>query len=351
MVKESQACSALDVMFIIAGAGISEDAARVCTAVKNRLAEQLKAKGGTHSELRHSGTMHIIATEQAKTSLRYAAAIKEGGVDVMTVAWLEACFAAGKVVDPKPKHRLFLSQTTVDASASGMDQFGNKHGGSDVDVEDVVALLSSDRVRDAARARTARARTARTDDDADFQKTLHETLDALAKTRGVDTQTFRGCVFLIILAPDFDDEWNHVLRMRTAAKRLTEVTAGVWVGVGASASADGRHRSASKGHALAIRDIAYDPSVWNVSSPFGEAPRLARALEVSLRLRGAAVHDSTPATEVTHVLVVTPQGETTDAAARFGVDGSRWGVGRDVPWVTPAWMRARIAEGGRVAVS
>ena len=139
--------------------------------------------------------------------------------------------------------------------------------------------------------------------------------------------------------------------MRTAAKRLTEVTAGFGVGVGASASADGRHRSASKGHALAIRDIAYDPSVWNVSSPFGEAPRLARALEVSLRLRGAAVHDSTPATEVTHVLVVTPQGETTDAAARFGVDGSRWGVGRDVPWVTPAWMRARIAEGGRVAVS
>ena len=69
---------------------------------------------------------------------------------------------------------------------------------------------------------------------------------------------------------------------------------------------------------------------------------------MSLRLRGASVSDPNPKpaeAEHTHVLVVTADAFARAPAARAGLDGARFGVGRHATWVNAAWIRARIDEG------
>ena len=94
----------------------------------------------------------------------------------------------------------------------------------------------------------------------------------------------------------------------------------------------------------ARRDVASDPAA-HLPSRFGEAARLAAGLAVSLRLRGASVSDFSRQTEHTHVLVVTADAFARAPAARAGLDGARFGVGRRATWVNAAWVRARIDEG------
>lgn len=350
VVAKDQILKSLDVVFITAGAGAGAERAKTCADLKLGLAGLLKAHGGTHSEARHRDTTHIIATFEARTSPRYTAAIREGGIDVLTVEWLRACVAKGRVMDPSPKHRLFLSQTTVDDAEGRMDQFGDTHT-AELDVEDVMALLSSDRVVAAAAARMGKT------DDEEFQQTLREVSEALApdETPGEKSlYVFRGCVFLVLLAPEFDDSWNYNENARAGAKRLSDVPAedreADRANERAAREAAGWTRASFAAEALIQRYIAYDPND-HLMNPLGEARRCALVHEVSLRLRGATTEPVTWPRKVTHVLVVTPDGKQTTSNALFGLDGDQWGVGRDAVWVTPAWVKAKIAEGKQVALS
>jgi len=357
------ALRALDVFFITAGAGAGAAEAARAAALKLELAGLLQSRGGTHSEARHAGNTHVVATREAKTSVRFEAATRNpGGADVLTPEWLRACVDAGRVVAPRPKHRLFLSQRTVDAAEGRLDVFGDAHA-EDVDAEDVLALLDSDRVASAAAAAAARGEAP---DGA--------ARDALYRDARGGGAVFRGCAFAILLAPVFslggtlanredatsrgngkDDLDERTLVLARAYDPEWEKTS--------SRVLDPRDprdfrdprdpRDAARSSvaaAMARRDVASDPAA-HLPSRFGEAARLAAGLAVSLRLRGASVSDrdgseTRPAeAEHTHVLVVTADAFARAPAARAGLDGARFGVGRHATWVNAAWVRARIDEG------
>ena len=55
------------------------------------------------------------------------AAVCAGGVDVLTPEWLRECVAEGRVVEPRPRHRLHLSRATVDAAEGRVDSLGDEH--------------------------------------------------------------------------------------------------------------------------------------------------------------------------------------------------------------------------------
>ena len=349
------ALGALDVCFITAGAGAGAGAAEAAraAALKLELAGLLQSRGGAHSEARHPGTTHVVATRDARTSVRFEAATRDGGADVLAPEWLRACVAAGRVVEPRPKHRLFLSQTTVDAAEGRMDAFGDTHA-EDLDAEDVDALLESDRVASAAAARAARG--------APPDNAARGALDA-PDASGI-AAVFRGCAFAIVLAPErsrtsperddddarldagFDEEARrYIARAFEAEEERTP-----------SSSRDAAPSAAA---AIARRDVAGDPAA-HLPSPFGEAARLAAVLAASLRLRGASVFDrpeslggdgfGTERASATHVLVVTPDGFARAPAARR-VDGARFGAGARATWVNAAWVRARIDQGKPVVPS
>jgi DNA ligase-4 len=352
--KRDDALKTLDVFFITAGAGFGADESKRAAALKLELAGLLQSRGGTHSEARHFGNTHVVATKEASTSVRFEAAtrLSSGGVDVLTPEWLRACVEAGRVIEPRPKHRLFLSQTTVDAAQGRLDVFGDAHD-EDVDAEDVLALLESDRVARAAAAAAARREAP---DDA--------ARDAAEGDGGEIAAAFRGYTFAILLAPspsgsglDDDDFASPRSRARVcsrvsrifATRRRRRRRSGLFSIRRARAKAKARRRSA-----LARRDVADDPET-HLPSRFGEAARVAATLAVSLRLRGASVwrkgrkgrkgddENENEDEDATHVLVVTPDGFTRAPASRSGrPDGAAFGVGRDALWVNAAWVRARI---------
>ena len=337
------ALRALDVFFITAGAGAGAAEAARAAALKLELAGLLQSRGGTHSEARHAGNTHVVATREAKTSVRFEAATRNpGGADVLTPEWLRACVDAGRVVAPRPKHRLFLSQHTVDAAEGRLDVFGDAHA-EDVDAEDVLALLDGDRVASAAAAAAARGEAP---DDAARDATYRD-----ARGGGA---VFRGCAFAILLAPvplgwldatsrvDGRDDLDDLDDLDEQTLVLARAYDPEWEK--ASLGYPSIEPRSSVAAATARRDVASDPAA-HLPSRFGEAARLAAGLAVSLRLRGASVSDFSRQTEHTHVLVVTADAFARAPAARAGLDGARFGVGRRATWVNAAWVRARIDEG------
>ncbi len=361
--KSDDALKTLDVFFITAGAGFGADESKRAAALKLELAGLLQSRGGTHSEARHFGNTHVVATKEASTSVRFEAATRrEGGLDVLTPEWLRACVEAGQVIEPRPKHRLFLSQSTVDAAEGRLDVFGDAHD-EDVDAEDVLALLESDRVARAAAAAAARREAP---DDA--------ARDAAEGDGGDIAAAFRGYTFAILLAPspsgtssprsglDIENDDDFASAALEGA-RLFESFAASDAEAEAEAEAKralldptrAREGKSAAAAAIACRDVADDPET-HLPSRFGEAARVAATLAVSLRLRGARVsagrkgrkgddENENEDEDATHVLVVTPDGFKRAPAKRSGrPDGARFGVGRHATWVNAAWVRARIDE-------
>jgi DNA ligase-4 len=351
--KRDDALKTLDVFFITAGAGFGADESKRAAALKLELAGLLQSRGGTHSEARHFGNTHVVATKEASTSVRFEAAtrLSSGGVDVLTPEWLRACVEAGQVIEPRPKHRLFLSQTTVDAAQGRLDVFGDAHD-EDVDAEDVLALLESDRVARAAAAAAARREAP---DDA--------ARDAAEGDGGEIAAAFRGYTFAILLAPspsgsglDDDDFASAALEGARLFESFADFRDAEAEAEAKRALLDptrAREGKSAAAAALARRDVADDPET-HLPSRFGEAARVAATLAVSLRLRGASIsswrkgrkgddENENEDEDATHVLVVTPDGFTRAPASRSGrPDGAAFGVGRHALWVNAAWVRARI---------
>jgi hypothetical protein len=272
-------------------------------------------------------------------------------VDVLTPEWLRACVEAGQVIEPRPKHRLFLSQTTVDAAQGRLDVFGDAHD-EDVDAEDVLALLESDRVARAAAAAAARREAP---DDA--------ARDAAEGDGGEIAAAFRGYTFAILLAPspsgsglDDDDFASSALEGARLFESFADFRDAEAEAEAKRALLDptrAREGKSAAAAALARRDVADDPET-HLPSRFGEAARVAATLAVSLRLRGARVsagrkgrkgddENENEDEDATHVLVVTPDGFTRAPASRSGrPDGAAFGVGRDALWVNAAWVLKRI---------
>jgi len=143
--RRNDALAALDVRIITGGVGGGARASDKAAALKQELAALVAAHGGHHSEGPHQGVTHIIAAPEARNGVRFKAVEKQGGMDILTPDWLRECAEAGRVIPPRPRHRLYLSQRTVDQMEGGMDDFGDEHN-VDVTVEDVAALLKGHRM-------------------------------------------------------------------------------------------------------------------------------------------------------------------------------------------------------------
>jgi hypothetical protein len=143
--RRNDALAALDVRIITGGVGGGTTASNKAAALKQELAALVAAHGGQHSEGPHQGVTHIIAAPEARNGVRFKAAENQGGMDILTPDWLRECAEAGRVIPPRPRHRLYLSQRTVDQMEGGMDDFGDEHN-VDVTVEDVAALLKGHRM-------------------------------------------------------------------------------------------------------------------------------------------------------------------------------------------------------------
>jgi DNA ligase-4 len=139
--RRNDALEALDVRIITGGVGGGAMASDKAAALKQELAALVAAHGGQHSE----GVTHIIAAPEARNGVRFKAVEKQGGMDILTPDWLRECAEAGRVIPPRPRHRLYLSRCTVDQMEGGMDDFGDEHN-ADVTVEDVAALLKGHRM-------------------------------------------------------------------------------------------------------------------------------------------------------------------------------------------------------------
>jgi hypothetical protein len=140
--RRNDALAALDVRIITGGVGGGTTASNKAAALKQELAALVAAHGGQHSEGPHQGVTHIIAAPEARNGVRCKAVTK---LDILTPVWLRECAEAGRVIPPRPRHRLYLSQRTVDQMEGGMDDFGDEHN-ADVTVEDVAALLKGQRM-------------------------------------------------------------------------------------------------------------------------------------------------------------------------------------------------------------
>ena len=147
----------MDIRVIAGGGGGGAAAADKARALKQELAALVTAHGGQHSEGHHSGVTHLIAAPEARGGVQFNAAAAEGGMDILTPDWLRECAAAGRVIPPRPRHRLYLSRCTVEDLEGGMDDFGDEHD-VDVNLEDVAALIRGRRAT--AALESAAGRTA-----------------------------------------------------------------------------------------------------------------------------------------------------------------------------------------------
>jgi hypothetical protein len=174
----------------------------------------------------------------------------------------------------------------VDAAQGRLDVFGDAHD-EDVDAEDVLALLESDRVARAAAAAAARREAP---DDA--------ARDAAEGDGGEIAAAFRGYTFAILLAPspsgsglDDDDFASAALEGARLFESFADFRDAEAEAEAKRALLDptrAREGKSAAAAALARRDVADDPET-HLPSRFGEAARVAATLAVSLRLRGASV--------------------------------------------------------------
>ena len=123
-------------------------AAEAANAAKAALAALVAARGGSHSEAFHPGVTHVVAPPEARRRAQFTSVVRRGGVDVLTPEWLRECVDEGRVVTPRPRHRLHLSRATVERAEGRVDDFGDEHA-VDVASEDAAALLDSERTRSA----------------------------------------------------------------------------------------------------------------------------------------------------------------------------------------------------------
>lgn len=139
----------VDARVITGGQGGGLRAGEKARELKQELCELIKRHGGTHSEAQHAGVTHVICDPSAVNGVAFNAA-KKSGLDVLTAQWLRDCVDAGRVIEPRPKHRLHLSRATVERSQGRVDAFGDDHL-VDVDTEDAAALVAGERVANAAK--------------------------------------------------------------------------------------------------------------------------------------------------------------------------------------------------------
>ena len=102
---------------------------------KQELFKAIIAQGGMTSEMWHGKVTHCVAVTREGT--KFKAACQHG--DVLTIDWLKDCIREGRVIPPRPKHRLYLATSTWFGSDT-MDRYGDDHFLS-CDEEDIQALL------------------------------------------------------------------------------------------------------------------------------------------------------------------------------------------------------------------
>ena len=102
---------------------------------KQELFKAIIARGGMTSEMWHGKVTHCVAVTREGT--KFKAACQHG--DVLTIDWLKDCIREGRVIPPRPKHRLHLATSTWFGSDT-MDRYGDDHFLS-CDEEDIQALL------------------------------------------------------------------------------------------------------------------------------------------------------------------------------------------------------------------
>ena len=188
--------SGVDARVITGGGDGGARAAEKARELKQELCELIKRHGGAHSEAQHAGVTHVICDPSATNGVAFNAA-KKSGLDVLTPGWLRDCVDAGRVIEPRPKHRLHLSRATVELSEGRVDAFGDDHL-VDVDTEDAAALVAGERVANAA------ARLGPEWDPTTLEREMEAVGPAGAGggvTRGGEVEpwrAFRGCVVAFV---------------------------------------------------------------------------------------------------------------------------------------------------------
>ena len=206
MARSDDALAGLDVCVIVGGGGGGGRAAEAAGALKQELVALVATRGGRHSETRHAGVTHVVAPASARHHVQFIAAVRAGGVDVLTPEWLRECVAEGRVVEPRPRHRLHLSRATVDAAEGRVDSLGDAH---DVDVnrEDLRALAFGERANAALAAKPPAS------EDVDALAEAAAETEAAAEAKDYDDDeegartrmrrdVFAGCAFAIVSEGD-----------------------------------------------------------------------------------------------------------------------------------------------------
>ena len=103
---------------------------------KQELFKQVIARGGATSEFWHDKVTHCVAAK--REGEKFVAACLKG--DVYTIAWLEQCISEGRIVPPRPRHRLHLATSTWYSSDGKIDRYGDEYL-TKCNEEDVLALL------------------------------------------------------------------------------------------------------------------------------------------------------------------------------------------------------------------
>jgi hypothetical protein len=142
-------------------------------------------------------------------------AAKRSGLDVLTPGWLHDCVEHGRILTPRPKHRLHLSRSTVERSEGRIDVFGDDHL-VDVDLEDLVQLVRGHRVVNAARDASIDA------DVVSLEREMGRADDDMNDDGA--WRAFRGCVVSFIGSPTMscgdgaEDEVVHSLGLSVRAR-------------------------------------------------------------------------------------------------------------------------------------
>ena len=341
--RSDDALAGLDVCVIVGGGGGGGRAAEAAGALKQELVALVATRGGRHSETRHAGVTHVVAPASARHHVQFIAAVRAGGVDVLTPEWLRECVAEGRVVEPRPRHRLHLSRATVDAAEGRVDSLGDAH---DVDVnrEDLHALAFGERANAALAAKppasedvdalakaaaeteaAAEAKDYDDDEEAAAEAEDYDDDEEGARTR-IRRDVFAGCAFAIV------SEGARV----APGRRAFEGASG---GSGAAAAAVAATRASTVPVAVGAGSDDARVSSW------GECARAKVGVELSIRLRGGEVCGE-DCSRATHVVLASPGARGDRVLSDWGGEGpERWGAPRGAKMVTMGWVRARAAEG------
>ena len=239
-------------------------------------------------------------------------------MDILPPDWLRECAEAGQVIPPRPRHRLYLSRCTVEELEGAMDDFGDEHD-VDVNLEDVAALIRGRRATDALESAAGRAAAEEGVDDIRQQAAAVSAAAAEAAANAVEEgeksggavskealRIFSGCVFLVVAMPAEDG--GRVGGGDAAADAAAATVP--------SSTFPGTEPPMYSFPAMELisRNAAGASAVVAADAAMGESRRLARGMELSLRLRGGIIARE-PSARVTHVVAVTPSGGPSSTAS------------------------------------